>query len=386
MLNTQEDFLEAANNWCNIFLTWIAWSGKTYILNKWKEQNKDKTIITVAPTWIAAIQSWWSTIHSAFKLYWDNYHVIKRQDIDWSEVDVLVVDEISMVSCEMFSFMHDVISQNRYNDEIFWWIQVIVIGDLAQLPPIYDLRNEDTKRRYDKLMSELWWVTFNFSKHFKWFTEINLTIPQRSHDDRLNLLLNRIRANDMLALYEFKTDWYTTRFYNSATHIYPYNNQVDSHNYDRLVKLPWKQFIYKWTVTGDFNLNNVLTPEELKIKIGCRVMIIKNLECWLVNWDTWEVISIDWDEIRILSDRLELEFNIWIEKWENIKYDSHWNKDVIWKFYQYPLKLWYAITAHKAQWLSLDKVIFHYNKSLSKELVYVALSRARTYDNLYVIK
>ena len=71
---TQEDFIELANEWKNISLTWIAWSWKTYILNKWKLDNSHKKIITVAPTGIAAINAWGVTIHSAFKLYWDNYH------------------------------------------------------------------------------------------------------------------------------------------------------------------------------------------------------------------------------------------------------------------------------------------------------------------------
>lgn len=391
-MHTQDNFIEEANKWSNIFLTWLAWAGKTYILNQWKEQKELewKTIITVAPTWIRAIQAWGATIHSTFKLYGDNYHVFKPQLINWNEIDILIIDEVSMVSCEMFEFMSDVIRRNTWTRKMFWWLQVICVWDLNQLPPIYNLNIKETKQRYDKLINELWWVYFNLSSAYKeWlFVEINLSESKRSSDNKLNDLLNRIRANDISALKEFKTEWYSSQFYNKATHIFPYNNQVDSFNYERLLKLPWKQFVFKWVIQGDFNMNNVLVPEELKLKVGATIMIIKNLENWLVNWDTGEILEIDSKDlsIKIRSDRLQQDYWIWLEKWENKVYDEHGSEQILWKLTHFPIKLWWRLTRHKTQGLTLDKVIFHYNQSLSKELVYVALSRWREYDNIYIIK
>ena len=383
---TQEDFIKLATEWNNIYLTWDAWTWKTYILNKFKELNKDKKIISVAPTWIAAINCLWSTIHSAFKLYWDNYHVFKKQDINWSHIDILIIDEISMVSCDLFDYMSDVIKKHTFRSENFWWLQVICVWDLAQLPPIFNNKNETTAARYKELMRTRWWVTFNFAKSYQWFIEVNLTEPQRSKDPLLNSLLNRLRNWDMSALNEFKSEWYSTHFANKATHIFPYNYQVDNYNMERLRKIPWKQYKFNWFVQWDFNLNNVLAPQELIIKEGATVMCIKNLECWLVNWDICEVTWITKKVIEVKCERIDATFDLSLETWENIHYDQEWNKEVLWKFKQFPLRLAYWLTSHKSQWLSIDKIIFHYNNSLSKELVYVACSRVTSYDWIYIVK
>lgn len=383
---TQEDFVILANEWKNISLTWIAWSWKTYILNKWKSENSHKKIITVAPTGIAAINAWWSTIHSAFRLYWDNYHVFKKQEINWNNIDVLIIDEISMVSCDLFDYISDVIKKHCFSSEEFWWLQVITVWDLAQLPPIFNMNDEKSAARYKELIRTRWWVTFNFSRAYKWFTECNLTEAKRSKDPLLNSLLNRLREWDMLALHEFKSEWYSTQFSNKATHIFPYNTQVDNYNHERLSKIPWKTYKFKWFVKWEFNLNNVLAPIELSLKIWATVMCIKNLECWLVNWDMCEVLEIKPKFITVRSERLETDFDISLETWKNIHYDEQWNEQELWRFVQFPLRLWFWITSHKSQGLTLEKVIFHYNNSLSKELVYVACSRVTSYDWIYIVK
>jgi ATP-dependent exoDNAse (exonuclease V) alpha subunit len=115
-------------------------------------------------------------------------------------------------------------------------------------------------------------------------------------------------------------------------------------------------------------------------------MIIKNLECWLVNWDLWEVVKITKDYITIKSDRLEQEFDIETETWKNITYNEHWEEQVHGKFIQYPIKLWWALTAHKSQGTTLDKVVFHYKPYMQRELVYVWLSRATSFEWLYINK
>ena len=384
---TQEQFYELANEWHNIFLSgnWGTW--KSWAINKWCEDNNLKKIIRVAPTGIAAINCWWETIHSVFKLYWSNYHVFRKQDIDWSIIDVLILDEISMVSGEMFDYMWEVIKRAYHNDKPFGNIQVIVVGDLAQLPPVYNFKEEWIKDKYNQRIKDFWWITFKHSKAYKeWnFKEIHLTENKRTTDDKLISLLNRLRTWDRTAINEFQHEWYSAQFYNKAVHIMPYNYQVDKLNEERLSKLPWKTFKFMWFTKGEFNLNNVLVPLELKLKVWARVMCVKNLECWLVNGDCWEIIAINKDEIIFKSDRLWEDFEIHTEKWTNIHYDAEWNKEEKWCFVQFPLKLWYGITSHKSQGLTLDKVIFHYDSSLSNELVYTACSRATTFNWLYVI-
>ena len=387
-MHTQEDFIELANTWANIFLTWIPWAWKTYILNQWLETKKDKTVVKVAPTWVAAMQIWWSTIHSAFKLSWSNYDLIKKQDIRWDSVDILVIDEISMVCCNKFWYINKVLKQ--YSNKPFGWLQVIVVGDLAQLDPVYNLNNEYEKELYEKTIEEKWWIYFLLDDSYEeWnFQLVNLTESKRSNDPLLNSLLLRIRQWDKTAINEFRYEWYSAQFYNAAVHIFPYNKQVDDYNYERLLKLKWKQIVFNWVLRWDFNIDSVLAPMELKVKDEARIMVIKNLSNGLVNWDMWYVVNSsieDW-YITIYSDRLEQEFIITPEEWQNKKYDSNWNEEVVWTFTQYPIRLWYWLTAHKTQGLTLDKVIYHYNPRVSLKLSFVALSRVRTFDSIYLVR
>lgn len=392
-MNTQQDFLDEFRKWSNIDLTWIAWSWKTYIIKQAivEAENQWKNVIIAAPTGIAAINAWGSTIHSIFKLFWNNYHTNPTTMVNFDDVDIIVFDEDSMINTLLFDYCDKVVRKNcSVKDKPFGWKQIICVWDKAQLPPIFNMWDSIQRQQYNKLMEDKWWVTFDLSNAYKeWnFVKINLTEPQRSKDPKLNDLLNRIREWDIKAVKEFKTDGYTSQFFNKATHIFATNNEVDWFNYERLLKIPWKQTIFKWVIRGDFNMNNVLVPEELKLKVWARIMVCKNLPNGLVNGDTWEILKIDLSnlEITIMSDRLEEEKVIWLEKWENIVYDEHWNKEIKWTLRHFPMKLWWAITAHKSQGLTLDKVMFHYKPHLTQELVYVACSRAKEYENIYIIK
>lgn len=382
----QEDFYKLANKGYNIFLTWIWWSWKTFALNKWKEENHKKKIVTCSPTWIAAIQSWWVTIHSMFNLYWDNYHIINKTKVDFNKVDTLIIDEISMVSIEMFDFIDKSIRRQTLNNKPFWWIQVICVWDLAQLQPVYNTSEPLIKERYNKLIKDYWWVEFNKSKSFKkWkFKIINLTENMRSKDDLLNNILNDLRDWKISSIKKFKTN--PTKYeYNSFLHIMPYNYMVDNINMKKLSEIKWLNYNFKAIIKWKFNLNNVLASDSIDLKVWAKVMIVKNLMCWLVNWDLWIVKDIDWDNIIFYSDRLKCELQIFYETWLNKEYDINWEEIILGSFTQLPVRLAYGITAHKSQWLTLDNVIFHYNKSLSKELCYVACSRVRTFEWLYII-
>jgi ATP-dependent exoDNAse (exonuclease V) alpha subunit len=378
----QEDFLIEANKWSNIFLTWIWGSWKSYILQEWVKQNSKKKIVTVWPTWVSAINVWWSTIHSAFKIYWNDYRFIKSQLIQWSEVDVLIIDEISMVSCDLFDYINKILKRECKDTKPFWWLQIIVVWDLAQIPPIFW---PDVRERYNELITKHWSVLFNVSKSYKdWkFLEINLTENKRSVDDKLNNILNKIREWDLSSINELQklnSEVDKTKY----VHIVPTNVLVDNINNVELEKIDWKKYLFKWRIKWQFNLNNVLTPDELILKIWARVMITKNFE-WMYNWDLWTILQIRKDWIVIMSDRLWLEILVQSVKWKNIIYDEHGNEEELWSFTQIPLKLAYALTAHKCQWLTLNKIIVYVNSRMSKEMLYVAFSRATDYNWIYVV-
>ncbi len=379
----QDKFIKLANNWENIFLTWGPGTWKSYTLKKWLAENKHQTIAITWPTWISAINIWWATLHSTFKIYWNDYRFIKRQLINWKQVHKLVIDEISMVSCDLLDYLDRILKSSRHSTKPFWWMQVIVVGDLDQLPPIFW---SDNHKRYNELMMTKWSVYFNVADAYGKgdFKEITLTENRRAKDAKLIWLLNRLKDWDMSAAKEFKKAD-STEDYEGFVKLAPYNNIVDNINSVNLDKLEWKQYVFKSKVVWEFSLNNVITPQILVLKIWARVMITKNLwNHWLYNWDLWTVVAINSKRVIIKSDRLLEQIEITYDKWRNIRYDEHWHEKEIWSFIQMPLRLAYAMTIHKSQGLTIDKIVVWLNNTLSREMIYVALSRWTTYDNIYV--
>lgn len=374
-MNTQEDFYKAIDEWYNIFLTWWPWTGKSYISKLWR-QNNPSNHITLAPTWMVAIDSWWVTIHSAFKIYGNNFNLIKSPVIDWSKVDKLFIEEISMVSCDMFDYIDKCLRVYRKSSKPFWWLQVIVIWDLEQIEPIFNLSIEQDKKRYEELK---WNVLFTNSKVYsKWkFTKIDLQKPYRSDDPLLNSLLNRLRNKDLTAIDEFKR-WDNDDY----IHLFPYNSQVDSYNQKHLDKIKKKEHIYIWKVSWEFNHSITTTPKELILKVWAKIMFTCNY-WWLYNWDLGTVKKINKDSIVIFSTRLQQDIEVEKYKFKEIWF-INWKEFTKWTFTQYPLRLAYAISIHKCQWLTLQNLVFKYHKWINIKLAYVALSRWVSYDTILI--
>lgn len=347
-MHTQESFYKEANKWKNIFLTGLAGSGKSFAIKKLINDTPKLNTIITAPTWVAAINIWGATIHSVFKIFWNNYKV-SNQIIDWNSIDRLIIDEISMVSCYLFDLIDSILRRNRDKDKPFWWLQVICIWDLNQLPPIFNMNDLlDSKRFNDKK----WKILFNNSESYKkWkFKKINLTVSFRSTNDYFNELLNRIRDWDLSALKEFQR-WNI----DDAIHLMPYNNMVDNYNEKKLHSIQWNLYTFIGKIKWEFNLSNVITPEELKIKIGAKIMVTIN-SYWLVNWDTWIIKKISDNIITIYSTRLWCDIDIVKNKFKSIVYDSNWQEIERWSFTQFPLRLAWAITVHKCiDWNQLIK-------------------------------
>lgn len=375
--NSQECFYTLANKWKNIFLEWIPWSWKTYALNKWREDNPDKTIVTVAYTWVAAINCWWATIHSTFWLFWNEYRFINKQFIDWQSVDVLIIDEISMVSCDLFDYIDRVLRKSRKSILPFWWLQVICVWDLNQIPPIFNLKKDEERKRYEELK---WNVFFNNSEAYKnWrFEKVFLTKNNRSDNIHYNNLLTRIRDWDLSAIEEFNK-WDNEDY----IHLMAYNTEVDYYNNKLLNKLPWKVKTFKAEISWVFNTSFTITPEILDLKVWARIMVTVNCQ-WLINWDLWTVLKITKDWILIYSDRLKENKLITIQDINNCIFDDKWKKKIIWTFKQYPLRLAYWITLNKSQWLTLENYVFNYHPSINISSVYVALSRWTDFNSVLI--
>lgn len=378
-LSTQEDFYKLADLWHNIFLDGVPGSWKTYAMHKWRDKkiSEWRKIITVSFTWVAAVNAWWITIHKAFKIFWNEYRFINKQDIDWKNIDTLIIDECWTVSCDLLQHINNIIQKETKSVKPFWWIQVILIWDKKQIAPIYNLSNEQERKRFEELK---WNVFFDNSNAFqKWnFTHIFLSENKRSDNVKYNELLLRIREWDMTAVSEFKK-WDDE----NLLHLMAYNTEVDTYNNKMINDLSWKEYLIEWFIKWDFNLAHTLTPKDLVLKIWARVMVTANV-FWMVNWDTWTVYSISDDEIKIFSDRLNKVVSIYKHTFSNVIFKHNWDMVIKWSFIQFPLRLAYAITINKSQWLTIDKYVFKYHPSLHPSFVYVALSRWISYDSVLI--
>jgi len=377
---TQENFYTEAKKWWNIFLTWNAWTWKTFIVNKFIKESSKK-IVTVAFTWIAAININWSTIHSAFKLpILSKFKAIPKQKIDWNTIDILIIDEISMVWSWLVEFIDEILRKSRLIKKPFWWLQVIFIWDNKQLKPI--LNDVDLKKEY---IDFFWWLEFFYSNaYLEWnFKKIHLTENKRTTDDKLINALNKIRDWNF-DINDFQINSYDKEFENRAVHLMYENKDVDNYNNTKIFNLNWKLFRFTASV-DNFRTEKFITPEILELKKGVKIMITKNLENWLCNWDIWYVLNIFSEKIDIRSDRDWKIYEILREKWDKFEYDKNWDAVSVWSFIQFPLKLAYAITITKSQWLSFDRVVFHnVSNYTGNDEIYVALSRARSYKNLFI--
>lgn len=370
-------------SWANVFLTGKAWTWKTWTLQEFIKfaRQEGKHVIITAPTGIAAINAGWSTLHSAFKMYgyYPEPKYPGRQKIDWGEVDIVVIDEISMVGPDYVDQMDFILKHERRNKDPFGWVQMIFVGDPKQLPPVYSPSTEQDIEDISKLTKKYWTLTFDNAKSYQWFEVAELSEVKRTKDDRLISVLNSIREWDFRSIMKLKQGEGTPH----SVHLYPFNNMVDSHNKKKLEAIKSPSKTYKGHTYGTFDLKNCLTPLYLELKIWAMVMVTKNLECWLVNGDMWTVVEMKDSYVKILSDRFGEEFDLYYSEWKTVEYD--WvEENTLWGFRQIPLKLWFALTIHKSQWLTLEDVCFHYVPWTSKELAYVWLSRATNYEGLHV--
>jgi len=386
----QKDFLELANTWVNIDLWGYAWTGKTFILKQFIEEQRLlwKNIIVVRPTWIAAINIWWVTIHSTFKIFWNQYWFINKQKVSWREIDIIIFDEKSMIWPDLFDFTDSIVRRYSKNkDKPFWWKQIILCWDMAQLQPIYKNVTKEEIETNLKLKEKYWTLIYSSAGVYKtWnFKEIFLTEIFRQTDMRLLDVLNKLREWDLSVLKLLQQWWYNEKQEKESVHLMPYNNMVDQYNYKQFSSIREKEHHFKWRISWKINIDNILTPEDLYLKKRCRVMLTKNIfEEWLYNWDLGIITKISDRHIEVNFDRVWIKH---ISKMTRENREYEWKESkIIWTFTQIPLRLAYRLTIHKSQWLSIDKIILHYIPWMTKEAVYTAISRATNYDTLFLAK
>ncbi len=375
-------------SWKNIFLTGQAWSGKTYVLNKYIQRCRDNevSIAVTASTWIAATHLGGSTIHSRSGIGIKEH--LSDRDIDeisgksWVvdkvvKAKVLIIDEISMLSAQFLDDIERIIQEVHMDWRPWWGLQVIFCGDFFQLPPVS--KYGETTRRF-AFASKAW----NRSDlHFCY-----LNTQYRQSDSTFRDLLNSMRIwqvwqdmLDLLASREHADIW--DRPY---VRLYTHNADVDRINKQELGALSWKSHRYIATSKGKENLvktllKGMLSPQELELKENARVLFTKNNPTMKYrNGTMWVVIWFEpswYPRVRLWDGR---ELIVEPEPWRTIN-----NDEILAEVMQLPLKLARAITVHKSQGMTLDAAEIDLSKSFAPGQSYVALSRLKSLDWLNLL-
>jgi GTPase SAR1 family protein len=389
----------------NIFLTGKAGTGKTTFL-KYLKENCSKNIIVAAPTGVAAINAGGVTLHSLFQLPFHPFlptaasksellgkmkFNTRRQEI-FRKMELLVIDEISMVRCDTMDAVDTILRSVRRKHELpFGGVQLLCIGDLYQLPPVAQRHEWSILQEY--YSSEFFFDSYVVKEQMPMLIELNKIYRQK--EDSFVYLLNKVRNNQMNADdFEDLHQRYFPSFRPGLEEKYitltSHNNQADQINARELHKLSAASVTYNAIIEDDFPENMYPAEGELILKVGAQVMFLKNdtIEKKYFNGKIGVIKSLTQEEIIVESD--DFEINVAKETWENSRYtlnrgDGKLEQEVLGTFTQFPLRLAWAITIHKSQGLTFEKVMIDAGAAFSSGQVYVALSRCTNLDGIVLL-
>jgi hypothetical protein len=398
----------------HLFLTGKAGTGKTTFLKYIKENTTKKTVI-VAPTGVAAINASGVTIHSFFQLPFgpfipgtQNYfspnnnvtdkHTLfknirfnasKRELLE--ELELLIIDEVSMVRSDMLDAIDAVLRHFRKKHMLpFGGVQMVYIGDMYQLPPVIQQEEWNIlKSFYDSPF-------FFHSRALKEATPLNIELKKiyRQNEQQFVDILNRIRNNkatkeDLDELNKRFDPLFDPLQSNKFITLTTHNRKADTLNESQLQKLPGRLYSFKAELSGDFSDKALPADLNLQLKEGAQVMFIKNdsgSDRKYFNGKIGTIKKISNEEISV-SFSGEEDLKLEKETWKNVRYDLNKEKDIIEEeelgsFKQFPIRLAWAITIHKSQGLTFDRAVIDAGASFAPGQVYVALSRCTSLNGL----
>jgi hypothetical protein len=388
----------------HIFLTGKAGTGKTTFLHRVKKECV-KRMAVVAPTGVAAINAKGMTIHSLFQLpfgtfvpgsvYADNQRKVSRKRIDLiRSLDLLIIDEVSMVRADLLDAIDDVLRRYRNDKMPFGGVQLLMIGDLHQLPPVVKPEDWDTLRKhYDTpyffgslALRESEMVTIQLRHIYRQSDAIFIDLLNRVRNNQidqtvLDLLNSRYQPN-----FEPKTeDGYITLTSHNAT--------ASNINSTRLAALLTTMHRFEARITGNFPPHNYPNEEKLEFKVGAQVVFIKNdlsPEKRYYNGKIGKIEEIGNDTIIVKCPEDLETISVTAVDWQNINYElnettKEVTEDIVGTFTQFPLKLAWAITIHKSQGLTFDRAIIDAKSAFAHGQVYVALSRCRSFEGIVLM-
>ncbi len=384
----QTDALDLLKSGSNVFLTGSAGTGKTYVINEYVKylHVRQVAVAVTASTGIAATHIGGQTIHSwsgigireqvtkANLLALDKNINLKKR---LTEVQVLVIDEISMLSGNVLAGVSQILQHFKRNDAPFGGIQIVTSGDFFQLPPVYKTK-VPPKEKF-AFMHPIW-VNTNLKICY-------LHHQYRQKDERLSQILQSIRnriVNDSVteALNERLTDDQSA----APVKLFTHNMDVDQINAEKLVQLDGKVEVFEAQTKGNKKLveslrNSVLAAPTLQLKAGARVMFVRNsTERKYFNGTLGTVLSFGDQRYPIVGTDTGEEIVVKPEEWTI----NDEKEKVLASYKQFPLRLAWAITVHKSQGMTLDAAEIDLSRTFEPGQGYVALSRLKSLDQLYL--
>lgn len=388
----QELALSILKSGKNVFLTGSAGTGKTYVLNQYITYLKERKVpvAVTASTGIAATHINGMTIHSwagigiKDSLSPAQMRTLKTKkylEKKLEKVEVLIIDEISMLHQRQLALVDQVLKYFKMNQLPFGGIQIVFCGDFFQLPPVGN-DNEPSKSKFC-FMSTAW---VNAAPHICYLTQ-----QYRQTNDELNVILNEIRSGQISEMRYSKLEGAIGQKIKSKvdpTKLFTHNYDVDAINQQELKKIKNKSKFFSAETKGNEKLleglkKSVLAMERMELKLGAKVMFVRNIpEKGVVNGSLGEIVDFDEEEshplVRLTDDRLV------IASPEDWKIQDETGK-VLAQFNQIPLRLAWAITIHKSQGMTLDAAEIDLSNTFERGQGYVALSRLKKLENLKLL-
>ena len=392
----------------NLFLTGKAGSGKTTFLRSLRERSS-KRMVVLAPTGVAAMNAGGVTIHSFFQLpfapfvpeshFGDDaryrYRFGREKVSLMRSIDLLVIDEISMVRADLLDAVDEVLRRYRDRSKPFGGVQLLMIGDLQQLSPVVKEQEMEMLAPYyssfyffgSKALAQAGYVTVELAKVYRQSNAEFLDILNAVRDNRVDAeLLGRLNRRCIPGFAEGEHDGYICL----TTH----NHTVNDLNMRRLEMLPGASTIYEARIEGDFPPMMYPTEQALELKEGAQVMFVKNDvsgQHRYYNGMLGRIVALgaeddDDDGVQVETETGET-LMLEREEWANCKYTldaatKEITETVLGTFSQYPLRLAWAITIHKSQGLTFDKAVIDVRRAFVPGQAYVALSRCRSLEGL----
>lgn len=389
-----------ANTNSSFFLTGRAGTGKTTFLRN-VQKMVNKQFITLAPTGVAAILAGGDTIHSFFGLPLEVCtpgtcgKLNEARILTLLHADTIIIDEVSMVRCDIVDAIDYTLRKALRTTQPFGGKQIIFVGDMFQLPPVVKQGAEHDLLRDIYQTEEFFFYKADAIKRMR-LVKIEFQKVYRQNDDKEflhileNVRLNKVTPENIMHLNRRVIQPQPED--GMVITLAPFNKTADCINQKRLAEIDAEEFVYEGAIAGKFDDKKLPVELNLRLKVGAQVMLTRNdqQKRW-ANGTLAKVVKLTKEEIHVALKGGET-YVVPCTSWNSVTYEydresRKLKKEVTGTFTQYPLKLAWAITVHKSQGMTFEKMSLDLSRGLfAAGQLYVALSRVKSLDGLYLSK